>query len=71
MTITIQLTEQESDHLFWALQHLIQDIDEMLPDIGDDHELREEFAKFYDISQRVSELIQAETTEQIINGEAS
>ena len=75
MSITITLTKDEAEALFDALDHLGLDMecrqrDSISYDNEDDQEIAAQCNRTYDICQRVMELIEAETTEQIIEGGA-
>jgi hypothetical protein len=69
--ITITLTEAEAFALFDVLEHSSNDIGDRLPDCEDDPEAAAIWVPMYDAAQRVMALIEAETTEQIIEGGAS
>ena len=68
--ITITLTEDEADALYDVLNHASRDIEERLPDCKDDPEEMEIWGPMYDGAVRAMELIEAETTQQIIEGGA-
>ena len=68
--ITITLTEDEADALYDVLNHASSDIEERLPDCKDDPEEMEIWGPMYDGAVRAMELIEAETTQQIIEGGA-
>jgi len=70
VNITITLTEDEADALYDVLNHASRDIEERLPDCKDDPEEMEIWGPMYDAAMRAMELIEAETTEQIIEGGA-
>ena len=69
--ITITLTEDEADALYDVLNYATLDIEERLPDCKDDPEETNLWSTMYDGAMRTMELIEAETTEQIIEGSAS
>ena len=69
--ITITLTEAEAFALFDVLDHTSNDIGDRLPDCEGDPESTAIWVPMYDAAQRVMALIEAETTEQIIEGGAS
>ena len=70
-TIPLTLTETEAFALFDVLDHTSSDIEARLVDCKDDPDATALWARMYDISQRVMALIEAETTEKIIEGGAS
>ena len=70
MTITITLTEDEANALYDVLSHTSNDIEDRLPDCENDPDEKEFWTPMYDAAQRAMELIEAETTEQIIEGGA-
>tara|TARA_R110000737_G_scaffold136057_1_gene167014 strand:+ start:257 stop:472 length:216 start_codon:yes stop_codon:yes gene_type:complete len=71
MSITLTLTEDEANALYDVLDHTSNDIGERLPDCEDNPDDMEFWGPMYDAAQRVMALIEAETTEQIIEGGAS
>lgn len=68
MSIKITLTEDEANALYDVLNHASNDIVERLPDCKDDPEEMEIWGPMYNSALRVMELIEAETTQQIIEG---
>jgi len=75
VNITIKLTADEAKALWDALDHLGLDMecrqrDSISYDNENDREIAEQCSQTYDICQRVMALIEAETTEQIIEGGA-
>ena len=68
MSITITLTANEANALYDVLNHASRDIEERLPDCKADPEEMEVWGPMYDGAMRVMELIEAETTQQIIEG---
>ena len=70
MSITITLTEDEADALYNVLNHTSNDIEERLPDCKNDPDEMAFWGPMYDGAVRAMELIEAETTQQIIEGGA-
>lgn len=66
MNITITLNEDEANALYDVLNHTSNDIEDRLPDCKNDPDEMAFWGPMYDAAMRVMELIEAETTEQII-----